>query len=78
MPQTSDSSQEAVEPFTFQGLEDLREDDRDVYFKEFGVKASEAKAYNEQHPAPAEQPSPPPAKKRKTVCGPCQCSYDNL
>ena len=52
----------------FQGLEDLREEDRAVFFKEFGVSASEAEAYNKEHPAPAEQPSPPPAKKRKTVC----------
>ena len=51
-----------------QGLEGLQEGDREAYFSQFGVSNKDAKAYNKEHPPPAEQPaSPPPAKKRKTV-----------
>lgn len=53
---------------SFKGLEDLQEGDREEYFNQFGVSKSDAKAYNKEHPPPAEQPaSPRPAKKRKTV-----------
>ncbi|DBB11441.1 hypothetical protein WJX82_009846 [Trebouxia sp. C0006] len=53
---------------SFKGLEGLQEGDREEYFNQFGVSKSDAKAYNKEHPPPAEQPaSPPPAKKCKTV-----------
>ena len=58
-----------------QGLDILQEGDREEYFSQFGVSKSDAKAYNKEHPPPAEQPaSPPPAKKRKTVCAQLSCA----
>jgi len=58
-----------------QGLDILQEGDREEYFNQFGVSKSDAKAYNKEHPPPAEQPaSPPPAKKRKTVCAQLSCA----
>lgn len=50
-----------------QGLENLKEHDRAEFFKHFSVSAAEQNAYNKEHPPPADQPSPPPAKKRKMV-----------
>lgn len=50
-----------------QGLENLKENDRAEFFKHFSVSAAEQNTYNKEHPAPADQPSSPPAKKRKVV-----------
>ena len=50
-----------------QGLENLKENDRAEFFKHFSVSAAEQNAFSKEHPAPADQPSPPPAKKQKVV-----------
>ncbi|KAL3141679.1 hypothetical protein ABBQ32_004367 [Trebouxia sp. C0010 RCD-2024] len=52
---------------SMKGLENLKENDRAEFFKHFSVSAAEQNTYNKEHPAPADQPSSPPAKKRKVA-----------
>ena len=51
-----------------QGLDDLRQDDRDDFFKQFKVSTEEQESFNKEHPAPVAPAEPEPAKKKqKTV-----------
>ena len=60
-----------------QGLDAMKENDRADFFKHFSVSEEEQSAYNKEHPAPADQPSPPPAKKQKTVSPVCRSVVEN-
>lgn len=52
-----------------QGLDDMRQNDRDDFFNQFSVSAEDQEAFNKEHPAPVAPAEPEPAKKKqKTVC----------
>lgn len=58
---------------SLQGLEDMRQSERDEFFSQFKADTDQQESFNKDHPAPVAAADPEPAKKkRKKVFSSCQ------
>ena len=57
---------------SLQGLEDMRQSERDEFFSQFKADTDQQESFNKDHPAPVAAADPEPAKKkRKKVFSAC-------